>query len=75
MNNFLQLSVKLLIWDTRTPFKRYEQLRIAFYVSENFSYPKVSFLLFIFFLTHSKNDDVNDVCMPSLCFHERIFTS
>ena len=45
------------------------------FFSENFSYPKASFLLFIFFLTHSKNDDVNDVCMPSLCFHERIFTS
>ena len=66
------------------PFKRYEQLRTAFYVSENFSYPKASLFAF-YFLPDAFYIDiepklmmpeaVNDVCIPSLCFHEIIFSS
>ena len=49
---FYNFQLTFLFADIMAPFKRYEQLPTAFYVSENFSYPK-AFLLFIFFLTPS----------------------
>ena len=50
---FYNFQLTFLFADTMAPFKRYEQLRTGVYISEGFSYPKVSFLLFIFFLTPS----------------------
>ena len=45
MSTFLQT---FLFADTIAPFKPYEELQTAFYVSENFSYPKASFFAFYF---------------------------
>ena len=54
------------------------------FFSENVSYPKASFLLFfflpdVFYINLEPKlmmpEAVNDVCMPSLCFHKRIFSS
>ena len=47
---FYNFQLTFLFADTMAPFKRYEQLQTTFYVSVTFSYPKTSFLLFIFFL-------------------------
>ena len=83
MSNFLQQSVNLLVCGYMAPFKRYKQLRTAFYVSENFCYPEAYFFFFFFFPDAfyigvepklMMPEAVNDVCMPSLCFHEKKFS-
>ena len=62
MSNFLQLSVKLLVCRYYGAFQLSELVKMypclfftSFFTffSENFSYPKASFLLFVFFLTPS----------------------
>ena len=54
------------------------------FFSENFSYPKIVFFAFCFLPDAFYIDvepklmmpeAVNDICMPSLCFQERIFSS
>ena len=54
------------------------------FFSENVSYPKASFLFFVFYLMSSTFDvepklmipeAINNVCMPSLCFQEITFSS
>ena len=54
MSNFLQLSVKLLVCGNRKLTKRIFPFTSFFPLfSENFSDPKASFLLFVFFLMPS----------------------